>query len=139
MFQIKELQISRMTQNEPHAAEEEGVMMVRNLSYICSTYVEMSSPIKPQETVDDEIELFFAIIEGPGKENYQYPKDRKVKGDEIALEIKKQGNLLFVQKEYEQAVGYYTIASRYAQTHTIIGKLILCFNTHTYVSKPLMW
>ena len=109
-------------------------MMVRNLSYICSTYVEMSSPIKPQETVDDEIELFFAIIEGPGKENYQYPKDRKVKGDDIALEIKKQGNLLFVQKEYEQAVGYYTIASRYAQTHTIIGKLILCFNTHTYVT-----
>ena len=103
---------------------EEGIMEVRNLSYICSTYVEMASPIKPQETVDDEIELFFAIINGPGKENYVYPKDRKVKGDEIASEVKKQGNLLFIQKEYEQAIGYYTIATRYAVSHSVIGELI---------------
>ena len=81
----------------------------------------MASPIKPQETVEDEIELFFAIIEGPGKENYIYPPDRKVKGDEIALEVKKQGNMLFIQKEYEQAIGYYTITSRFALSHSIIG------------------
>ena len=96
-------------------------MFSPELSWICSTYVEMASPIKPQETVEDEIELFFAIIEGPGKENYIYPTDRKVKGDEIALEVKKQGNMLFLQKDYEQAVGYYTIASRFALSHSIIG------------------
>jgi len=104
--------------------DEEGTMEVRNLSYICSTYVEMASPIKPQSTIDDEIELFFAIVNGPGNETYVYPKDRKVKGDEIATEVKKQGNLLFIEKEYEQAIGYYTIATRYAVSHGVIGDSI---------------
>ena len=105
--------------------DEEGTMEVRNLSYICSTYVEMASPIKPQSTIDDEIELFFAIVNGPGNETYVYPKDRKVKGDEIATEVKKQGNLLFIEKEYEQAIGYYTIATRYAVSHGVIGQFSL--------------
>ena len=53
--------------------EEEGCMEVRNLSYICSTYADMASPIKPADTVKDEIEIFLAITNGPGKENYVYP------------------------------------------------------------------
>ena len=48
-------------------------MEVRNLSYICSTYADMASPIKPADTVKDEIEIFLAITNGPGKENYVYP------------------------------------------------------------------
>ena len=53
--------------------EEEGCMEVRNLSYICSTYADMASPIKPAGSVKDEIEIFLAITNGPGKENYVYP------------------------------------------------------------------
>jgi len=53
--------------------EEEGCMEVRNLSYICSTYADMASPIKPADSVKDEIEIFLAITNGPGKENYVYP------------------------------------------------------------------
>ena len=63
------IQFFRMTKME----EEEGCMEVRNLSYICSTYADMASPIKPADTVKDEIEIFLAITNGPGKENYVYP------------------------------------------------------------------
>ena len=104
--------------------DEAGLMEVRNLSYICSTYVDISSPIKPAKTIEDEIEIFFAIMNGPGKENYSYPKDRKVKGDEIALEIKKQANMLFIEKKYAEAVGYYTIASRFGQSSSIVADAI---------------
>ena len=64
------------------------------------------------------------MVLGPGKENYVYPKDRKIKSDEIALEIKKQANMLFIEKKYEEAVGYFTIASRFALSSAIVGDSI---------------
>jgi len=84
----------------------------------------MASPIKPAGSVKDEIEIFLAITNGPGKENYVYPTDRKVKGDEIALEVKKQANYLFVDKKYEEAIGYYTVASRFGQSSQIVADSI---------------
>ena len=53
---------------------DDGVFEVCNLSHICKAYTEMSSPIAPAATVEEEIDIFLAITNGPGKENYVYPK-----------------------------------------------------------------
>ena len=58
-------------------------------------------------------------------------KDRKVKGDDIALEVKKQANYLLIEQKYEEAIAYYTIASRFAESGHIVADSIanrsVCF------------
>ena len=112
--------------------EEEGCMEVRNLSYICSTYADMASPIKPADTVKDEIEIFLAITNGPGKENYVYPTGTFQASARKSVQLRRcrtlSGHSRPIAQDYMKSSPYSPFEGFSIDENAILGNWILRFH-----------